>query len=94
MPTATVVSAAFLTHGRLAAKNLQLDDLPLVVTPHPLNDLTPPEVRELARAAYPVIIRQLTGQGVLEKHTLVDYVHPAARDRAPREPGPAPEISS
>ena len=94
MPTSTIVSTAFLTHGRLAAKNLQLDDLPLVVTPHPLNDLTPAEVRELARAAYPVIIRQLTGQGALEKHTVVDYVHPAARNRAPREPGQTPAAAS
>jgi hypothetical protein len=85
------VSTAFLTHGRLAAKNLQLDDLPLVVTPHPLNDLMPAEVRELARAAYPIVIRQLTGQGDLEKHTKVDYVHPAARKRAPHDAGPAPE---
>jgi len=91
VPSSTVVSTAFLTHARLAARNLQLDDLPLVVTPHPLNDLTPAEVRELARAAYPVVIRQLTGQGVLEKHTLVDYVHPAARTRAPHAAGPAPE---
>ena len=81
MPTSTVVSTAFLTHGRLAAKNLQLDDLPLVVTPHPLNDLTPDEVRELARSAYPVIIEQLTGQGALAQHTLVDFVHPAMRKR-------------
>ncbi len=79
MPTATVVSTAFLTHGRLAAKNLQLDDLPLLVTPHPLNDLTPDEVRELARSAYPVIIEQLTGQGALAQHTRIDFVHPASR---------------
>lgn len=91
MPTSTVVSAAFLTHARLAAKNLQLDDLPLIVTPHPLNDLTPADVRELACAAYPTIIRQLTGQGVLEQHTRVNYVHPAARNRTPHdlEPGAA-----
>ena len=87
MPTSTIVSTAFLTHGRLAAKNLQLDDLPLVVAPHPLNDLTPEQVRELARAAYPIVIEQLTGQGVLAKHTQVDYVHPAARNRVPRSPG-------
>jgi hypothetical protein len=93
VPTSTIVSTAFLTHGRLAAKNLQLDDLPLVVTPHPLNDLTPADVRELARCAYPIIIRQLTGQGALEKHTLVDYVHPAARNRAPRDAGQAPEAA-
>lgn len=82
MPTSTIVSTAFLTHGRLAAKNLQLDDLPLAVTPHPLNDLTPDEVRALAAAAYPVIVRQLTAQGALEKHVIVDFVHPAARQRA------------
>ena len=84
MPSSTVVSRAFLTHGRLAAKNLQLDDLPLIVTPHPLNDLTPEQVLELARCAYPIVIRQLTGQGPLEKQTHVDFVHPAERGRNPR----------
>lgn len=83
MPTSTIVSTAFLTHGRLAAKNLQLEDLPLLVTPHPLNDLAPDEVRELARSAYPVVIRQLTGQGTLDRHTLIDFVHPAARAKSP-----------
>ncbi len=79
------MSAAFLKHGRLAAKNLQLDDLPLAVTPHPLNDLTPAEVRDLARAAYPVIIEQLTGQGTVEKETRVNYVHPAECLRTPHD---------
>ena len=85
MPASTVVSKAFLTHGRLAAKNLQLEELPLIVTPHPLNDLTPGEVRELARSAYPIVIRQLTGQGPQEKQTYVDFVHPAERGRAARD---------
>lgn len=84
MPSCTVVSTAFLTHGHMAAKNLQLDNLPLLVTPHPLNDLTPEQMRDLARSAYPIVIRQLTGQGPLEKHTLVDFVHPA-RDRTKRD---------
>ena len=84
MPSSTVVSKAFLTHGRLAAKNLQLDALPLVVTPHPLNDLTPEQMRELARAAYPIVVQQLTGQGTLERETYVDFVHPAARASAGR----------
>ncbi len=79
MPASTIVSMAFLTHGRLAAKNLQLDDLPLLVVPHPLNDLTPDEVRELARSAYPIVIEQLTGHGVIAPHTRVDYLHPASR---------------
>ncbi len=73
------MSTAFLTHGWLAAKNLQLDELPLLVTPHPLNDLTPAEVRELARSAYPVVLEQLTGQGELAKYTKIDFVHPASR---------------
>jgi len=53
--------------------------LPLLVTPHPLNDLTSDEVHELARSAYPVIVRQLTGQGALDKHTKIDFIHPAER---------------
>ena len=85
MPSSTVVSKAFLTHGRLAAKNLQLDDLPLLVTPHPLNDLTPGQMRELARAAYPHVVLQLTGQGPLEKQSYVAFVHPAARAASPNK---------
>jgi hypothetical protein len=41
-------------------------------------------MRELARAAYPIVIRQLTGQGPQEKHTHVDFVHPA-RDKTKRD---------
>jgi len=74
-----MIGMVLVTHGRLAAKNLQLDELPLLVTPHPLNDLTPAEVRELARSAYPVVLEQLTGQGELAKHTKIDFVHPASR---------------
>lgn len=88
MPSSTIVSKAFLTHGRLAAKNLQLDDLPLIVTPHPLNDLTLEQVLELARSAYPIVLQQLTGQGPLEKHTYVEFVHPAARRGAQRNDDP------
>lgn len=79
VPTSTVVSTAFLTHGHLAAKNLQMEALPLLVTPHPLNDLTPDQVRELAQAAYPIVVEQLTGMGQQAPHTHVNYVHPAAR---------------
>ncbi|HSQ03112.1 MAG TPA: hypothetical protein VLN59_03690 [Burkholderiales bacterium] len=53
--------------------------MPLLITPHPLNDLTPEEVRELARAAYPIVTRQLTGQGAQEKETRASFVHPATR---------------
>lgn len=81
MPTSTIVTTAFLEHARLAARNLHIDELPLVVTPHPLNDLTPDEVRELARAAYPLIIDQLTAQGALARNVNVDFIHPAERSR-------------
>jgi hypothetical protein len=77
-----VVSTAFLTHGHLAAKNLQMEALPLLVTPHPLNDLAPAEVRELAAAAYPIVVEQLTGMGPQAPHTQVNFVHPAMRARA------------
>ncbi len=73
-----------MTHARLAAKNLHIDDLPLLVTPHPVNDLTPEQVQEMARAAYPIILTHLTGKGALEQNTKVDYVHPATRLRPAR----------
>jgi hypothetical protein len=82
VPTSTVVSTAFLTHGHLAAKNLQMEALPLLVVPHPLNDLSPEQVRDLARAAYPVVIEQLTGMGKQASHTHVKYVHPASQAKA------------
>lgn len=77
MPSSTVVTTVFLTHARMAAKNLQLDALPLLVTPHPLNDLTSDEMKTLAREAYPLVIRQLTSQVPLERETRVPFVHPA-----------------
>lgn len=58
---------------------MHIDDIPLVVTPHPLNDLTPEEVRELAVAAYPLIVQQLTGQGVIAQDAHVDFARPAKR---------------
>ena len=65
-------------HARHAAKNLRLDELPLLITPHPINDLTPDEVREMAKVAYPTILKQLTGNE-LEANTKIDYVLPAER---------------
>ena len=84
MPTSTIVSTAFLTHARLAAKNLQIDNLPVVVGPHPFNDLKPEELRELAAAAYPLIVEQLTGQGALALNAHADFIHPAKRNRSQR----------
>ena len=70
-----------MNHARLAAKNLNIEDLPLLVPPHPLYDLTPEQVREVARIAYPVIIKQLTSSGTLSGIERVDYVRPIGPDR-------------
>jgi hypothetical protein len=51
----------------------------VVVAPHPLNDLNKAQLQEFARAAYPLIIEQLTGQGSLELNARVNFVHPAKR---------------
>ena len=67
-------------HARHAAKNLRIDELPLLITPHPINDLTPEQVRDMARVAYPTILKQLTASE-LEANTKIDYVLPAARAR-------------
>jgi hypothetical protein len=68
-------------HARLAAKNLKLEKLPLVVTPHPLNDLTVDQVRELAAAAYPRIIAHLTTPTPVPEQSEVAFVHPADRSK-------------
>jgi hypothetical protein len=81
VPTSTVISAAFKLHARLAAKNQGIPDVPILITPHPVNDLTEEQLREMAVAAFPVIVDQLTNQGVLPPNQPIDFVHPAARAR-------------
>ena len=56
----------------------------MVVGPHPFNDLKPEELRELAAAAYPLIVEQLTGQGTLALNAHADFVHPAKRNPSRR----------
>lgn len=87
MPTATVVTTAFIRPARLAARSLHLEDLPLIVAPHPLNDLTPAQVRELAQAAYPSILLHLTGQGALEPTVRLAFEHPGRNAMAANAAG-------
>ena len=77
------MTTAFLTLGRQAAKSLKIENLPLTITPHPLNDLTVEEVRELADAAYPTLLAQLTNQGVQPRDAYVEFVLPALRGKSP-----------
>lgn len=78
MPSSTIISSAFALHARHAAKNLKLDELPILITPHPINDLTPEQLREMAQVAYPTILKQLTSSEP-ELDTRIDYVLPAVR---------------
>lgn len=76
MPSSTVITTAFLSHAQAAAKHLHIADLPIVVAPHPLYDLEPAELRELAKFAYPLIIEQLTIQDGVVSIKRVDYERP------------------
>jgi hypothetical protein len=80
-----VITTAFLNHALAAAKHLQNDGLPLVVPPHPLYDLTPEQLRELAQCAYPLIIQQLVHEGPPAAVLRVDYQRPVKRSAGARE---------
>lgn len=71
-----MITSAFLNHALRAADNLNIPDLPLLVPPHPLYDLTAEQIREVARLAYPIVIEQLTNQGKLARVVRVDFAHP------------------
>lgn len=75
------MTTAFLRHARLAAKNLNIAALPLAVTVHPLNDLTPEQVQALARAAYPIVLEHLIGRAEQAPETRVPFEHPAGAVR-------------
>lgn len=45
--------------------------------PHPLYDLAPEQLHELARRAYPLIVEQLTKQEAITPVVKVSYERPA-----------------
>ena len=51
-------------------------DLPLVIAPHPVADLKPDDLRDLAAAAYPHILAALTKGGPLALDYHVNYTLP------------------
>jgi hypothetical protein len=63
----------------MAARNQSIPDIPILITPHPVNDLTSDQLREMAMAALPVVIEQLTRKGALPQNQPIDFVHPAVR---------------
>jgi hypothetical protein len=64
-------------------RHLNIAALPLVVAPHPLYDLAPAQLQEVARRAFPLIVAQLTGASAPESLLRVDYQRPAHRTPAP-----------
>ena len=60
VPTATVISAEFVKAASAQAQALGAVDYRTVVVPHPIQPLTPDEVRALADGAYDAIVARLT----------------------------------
>ncbi len=53
-------------------------ELPLIVLPHPVGDLSPEELEKMARLAYPSIVTALTQPGRDRIDYFVDYVRPGS----------------
>ena len=60
LPTATVISAEFARAARAQADALGARDYRVVVVAHPIQPLTPEEVRRLADQAFDEIVARLT----------------------------------
>jgi len=60
IPTATVISAEFVRAARAQADALGAREYRTVVVPHPIQPLTPDEVRALADKVFEDIVRRLT----------------------------------
>ena len=64
MPTATIVTDAFLFLARTEAKNRGVDDLPLIRVPHPVGTISLQALRSLAEATVDAIVAALTSPNV------------------------------
>lgn len=60
IPTATVVSSEFVHAARAQAEALGARAYQVVAVGHPIQPLTPEEVRALADPAFEAIVRRLT----------------------------------
>ena len=72
-----MVTTAFHEPARLHAKALGVGELPMVVLPHPVGDLPPADLEEMARAAYPQIRDALTDKPAAVPDHHVDYTLPS-----------------
>jgi len=60
IPTATIISAEFVRAAAAQARALGADDYRTVVVAHPIQPLTPDEVRALADRAFSEVLARLT----------------------------------
>ena len=56
--------------------------LPLIVLPHPVADLLPEELAEMARKTYPHVVAALTREGLNSADFFVEYERPERRSSA------------
>ncbi|MDA0656828.1 MAG: hypothetical protein O2912_10515 [Proteobacteria bacterium] len=59
IPTGTVLTEAFSKYGHMLTKLQSMEDLPLIVLPHPIAARPADEVRVLARAAFEDVVGSL-----------------------------------
>ena len=59
IPTSTVVTDAFSEYGHMLTKLKSMEDLPLVILPHPIAARREDEVRDLAKAAFEDVVSSL-----------------------------------
>ena len=78
-----MVTLPFLEPARLNAESMGVPWLPLIVLPHPVASLEAEELREMARLAYPLIVKALTQPNQDTIDYFVDYVQPDRRTQDP-----------
>ena len=59
IPTSTVVTDAFSEYGLMLTTLQSMEDLPLVILPHPIAARREDEVRDLAKAAFEDVVSSL-----------------------------------
>ncbi len=63
VPTAIVISSAFVPAARLQAAALGAPAYPVVVVPHPVQPLTPEGLQRLADKIFEEVVCQVTSAG-------------------------------
>ena len=62
MPSAAIVTDAFVETAKAMARSLGVPDHPFVTVPHPVANLTEQQLDRLARDVVPPVVRILLGR--------------------------------